>query len=268
MFDIPMNVKQGIDLGSLNTSTVVRSGILADQPAGAGCRPHMDNQPARPSAARPSAASPQPTQSRPKPPGSTIPGHQGMGAVLQKGQKTSLSSLSPNLEMIDVCMGWDVCGRSQYELDTECFMLGADGKVVGDEWFVFYNQPVSPDGAVRHFGVHKTGSGSGDDEILQINLARINPRAERLVFIMTINRAKELGLNFSGVSNAYIRVVDKGSSRELVRYPITEYYHTITSMVVGELYRYRNEWKFTPIGEGTRDDLYGLCMRYGVAIEG
>lgn len=35
------------------------------------------------------------------------------------------------------------------ELDVSCFMVGADGKVSSDDYFIFYNQPADPHGHVR-----------------------------------------------------------------------------------------------------------------------
>lgn len=295
MINIPKHVKPGISLDSICNESVRRDVPAASRQAitsGTGRRsaggsaigspavgrqhaagsnagsPRAQSQsPANPQASRnsPNRNSPnRPTVTRPQAAG--IPGHQGTGAILQKGQKTSLTALSPGLKLVDVCLGWDVAGQPQYDLDTECFLLGQDGRVVGDEWFVFYNQPVSPDGLVRHDGANKTGDGNGDDEILHINLAQLSPQVTRLVFILTINEAKQQRLNFSGIRNAYIRVVDKSANKELVRFLISEYYNSITSMVVGEIYKYKDEWKFTPIGEGTQDDLYGLCIRYGVEV--
>lgn len=189
------------------------------------------------------------------------------GVILAKGQKVSLSKFNAALDEIDVCLGWDVSAQN-YDLDSEAFLLGADDKVIGDDWFVFYNQPCSPDGSVRHSGDNKTGEGFGDDEIISIKLSRVNPSVSKIVFVVTINEAKQRNLNFAGVSNAFIRVVDKNANRELVRFNLTDYYSNVTSMMVGEIYKKNNEWRFNPIGNGTDDDLFGLCRRYGVNVAG
>ena len=186
------------------------------------------------------------------------------GVVLKKGQKQSLSTLSPNLTRLRVGLGWDAIGG--YDLDAEVFMLGSNEKVLGDSWFVFYGQTTSPDGAIVHHGDNINGSAMGDDEIIDIQLDRLNPNVKKLVFVVTINEAKRYGYNFSKVSNAYIRVLDQASNRELIRFNLSEYYANVTSMVVGEVYLYRGEWKFNPVGDGTADDLYGLCYRYGVDV--
>ncbi len=186
------------------------------------------------------------------------------GVVLKKGQKQSLSTLSPNLTRLRVGLGWDAIGG--YDLDAEVFMLGSNEKVLGDSWFVFYGQTTSPDGAIFHHGDNTDGSAIGDDEIIDIQLDRLNPNVKKLVFVVTINEAKQYGYNFSKVSNAYIRVLDQASNRELIRFNLSEYYANVTSMVVGEVYLYHGEWKFNPVGDGTADDLYGLCYRYGVNV--
>lgn len=190
------------------------------------------------------------------------------GVVLQKGQKVSLTKMNPNLDEISVGLGWDVTNGLAYDLDTEAFMLDANDRIVGDSWFVFYNQPISPDGSVRHLGDNRTGAGSGDDEVIEVKLSQVSPQVNKIVFVVTINEAKQRGYNFSNIQNAYIRVVDKQTKQELVRFNLSEYYKEVTSMMVGELYNKGNEWRFNPIGAGKNADLMELCQLYGVNIVG
>ena len=53
---------------------------------------------------------------------------------------------------------------------------------------------------------------------------------------------------------------------ELSRFQLTDYYSNVTSMVVGELYRYNGTWKFNAVGDGVSKDLAGLCEMYGVNV--
>lgn len=202
------------------------------------------------------------------PPARTAPRRQhppASGIALQKGQKISLSQINPGLSRIEVGMGWELGpGGRGYDLDVEAFLLDQSGKVPGDDWFVFYNQPVSPDGAVRLVENGISGTGPSDDETIQIQLDRLNPGVARITFIVTINEALARGYNFGNVADAYVRIVDQPACRELVRFRLTDYYSNVCSMVVGEVYRYKNEWRFNPVGNGTGDDLAGLCRRYGV----
>ncbi|MBQ1546640.1 MAG: TerD family protein [Clostridia bacterium] len=187
------------------------------------------------------------------------------GVKLKKGQKQSLSQLNPQLSEIQVCLGWDLLNQA-CDLDASAFMLGAGDKVVGDDWFVFYGQPTSPDGAINHLGDSTDGAGTGDDEIININLGKLDPRVQKITFVVTINEAREKGQNFSMVQNAYVRVVDKSSGKELVRFELSDYFANVYSMVVGEVYNKGGQWRFNPVGNGFAHDLAGLCGVYGVNV--
>lgn len=192
----------------------------------------------------------------------------GGGVVLAKGQKVSLSKNNPNLDLIEVGLGWDVATNSAipYDLDAEAFMLGADGKVLSDDWFIFYNQPMSPDGSCKHCGDNKDGNGVGDDEVIQLQLSRVNPQVAKIAFVISINEALQRGHNFGGVQNAYVRVVDKATGKELIKFNLTDYFADVTSMTVGELYLKGGEWRFNAVGQGLKTDLAGLCGFYGVNL--
>lgn len=196
------------------------------------------------------------------------PRPKGNGVVLSKGQKVSLSKNNPNLDLIEVGLGWDVATNTAipYDLDAEAFMLGADGKVLSDDWFIFYNQPMSPDGSCKHCGDNKDGNGVGDDEVIQLQLSRVNPQVAKIAFVISINEALQRGHNFGGVQNAYVRVVDKATGNELIKFNLTDFFADVTSMTVGELYLKGGEWRFNAVGQGLKTDLAGLCGFYGVNL--
>lgn len=189
---------------------------------------------------------------------------QGGGVHLKKGQKVALGVPGQTLTTIKVGLGWDVIdGRC--DLDASAFMLGADNRVIGDDWFVFYGQTNSPDGSVIHSG-DSQGEGVGDDEIITINLNQINPNVKKITFVVTIDEALTHGLNFSMVQNAYVRVIDGTSGIELNKFMLTDYYSNVTAMVVGEIYNHNGQWKFNAVGDGVAKDLAGLCEMYGVNV--
>ncbi len=191
---------------------------------------------------------------------------QGNGVHLKKGQKVALAGVNGGqLSNIKVCLGWDLVNQA-CDLDASAFMLGADGRVLGDDWFVFYGQTTSPDGSIQHSG-DSQGDGIGDDETISINLNSVNPNIQKITFVVTINEALERNLNFSMVANAYVRVVDGTTGQELNKFQLTDYYANVTSMVVGELYRHNGDWKFNAVGDGVAKDLAGLCAMYGVNVD-
>jgi tellurium resistance protein TerD len=191
---------------------------------------------------------------------------QGNGVLLKKGQKVNLAQSGQTLTSLKVGLGWDVVNQA-CDLDASAFMLGQDGRVLGDDWFVFYGQTNSPDNSIIHSG-DSQGESIGDDETITINLAAVNYNVKKIVFVVTIDEALNRGLNFSMVSNAYVRVLDNTTGKELVKFNLSDYYATVTSMVVGEIYNHNGQWKFNAVGDGVAKDLAGLCAMYGVNVAG
>lgn len=258
MFDIPMNTA-----GTFTTDNLlqINSGVLKTGNQGVA-QPQVQayQQPVQPQPMQQQVQYQQPVQPQVQP--KTRP--QGTGVHLRKGQKVNLAQNGEVLSTIQVCLGWDITNQA-CDLDASAFMLGVDGRVIGDDWFVFYGQPSSPDGSVQHSG-DSQGEGFGDDEIITINLQGVNQNCKKIVFVVTINEALERGLNFSMVSNAYVRVVNKVTGQELIKFTLSDYYANVTSMVVGEVYNHNGQWKFNAVGDGVAKDLAGLCEMYGVNV--
>ena len=176
---------------------------------------------------------------------------------VQKGQKIMLATGAP--DAVDACFGWNVTD-ARCDVDVSAFLLGADGKVIGDSWFVFYGQTLSPDQSTKFVdGV------STDREMIQINFRQLNTQVQKIVFVLTINDALKNRLHFGMLKDAYVRIIDKSGS-ELVSFMMTEYYNNVISMMIGELYQHNGAWKFNAIGNGVAKDLAGLCELYGVQV--
>ena len=192
-----------------------------------------------------------------------------MPISLSKGQKVDLTKGNPGLSKILVGLGWDTNkydGGYDFDLDAAAFILGANGKVLSDADFVFYNNLKHSSGAVQHMGDNLTGSGEGDDEQIKIDLAKVPANVEKIAFTVTIHEAEERHQNFGQVSNAFIRIADETTGQNLIRYDLGEDFSVETAVVVGELYRNAGEWKFNAIGSGFKGGLRALCLNFGVNV--
>ena len=188
---------------------------------------------------------------------------------LVKGQKTDLTKGNPNLSKILVGLGWDVKkydGGYDFDLDASAFLVGANGKVASDADFIFYHNLKHSSGAVEHTGDNLTGAGDGDDEVIRVDLKKLPANIDKVAFTVTIYDADTRKQNFGQVANAYIRIVDETSGRELIHYDLGEDFSIETAVVVGELYRHAGEWKFNAIGSGFKGGLRALCLNYGVNV--
>ncbi|WP_405947693.1 TerD family protein [Streptomyces prunicolor] len=190
-----------------------------------------------------------------------------MGVTLAKGGNVSLSKAAPNLTNVLIGLGWDARSTTGADFDLDASALLCNGgRVLGDEWFIFYNQLTSPDGSVEHTGDNLTGEGEGDDEAIKVNLAAVPADVDKIVFPVSIHDADVRGQTFGQVSNAFIRVVNQADGLELARYDLSEDASTETAMIFGELYRYQGEWKFRAVGQGYASGLRGIAMDFGVNV--
>lgn len=187
---------------------------------------------------------------------------------LNKGEGITLTKMNPYLTQVKCGLGWDFNNMSglQFDLDVSVFELDYNGRVFNGNSICFYGQQVSPDGAIRHSGDNRTGVGDGDDESLTIQLSNVNPAVTKLLFVVTIDKAIERQQRFSMVRNAYIRIVDTTTNRELSRFDLSQQFGNSTALIMGSLDRVGTDWKFNAISTEEIQDLRGLCMRYGVAV--
>lgn len=192
-----------------------------------------------------------------------------MPISLSKGQKVDLTKGNPGLKKIMVGLGWDVNAfdsGADFDLDAAAFMVGANGKCPTEKEFVFYGNLTHPSESVKHMGDNLTGEGEGDDEQIEIELAKVPANVEKIAFTVTIYDADVRRQNFGQVSNAFIRIVDETTNTELIRYDLGEDFSIETAVVVGELYRHNGEWKFNAIGSGFQGRLAALCGHYGIEV--
>lgn len=190
-----------------------------------------------------------------------------MGISLNKGQRMSLEKAAPGLEAIMIGLGWDikkVDTGADFDLDVSIFMLGSNEKLVSDNHLIFYNNLKSPDPnhSVEHLGDNLTGAGEGDDEVILVNLTKIPPEVEKLVFVATIHKADERGQNFGQVSNAFIRLVDVKTKEEVLRYDLTEDYSIETALIIAEIYKKDGDWRMNAVGSGYQGGLEAILNRY------
>ena len=194
-----------------------------------------------------------------------------MAVNLQKGQRVALDK---GLKMALVGLGWDTNrydGGYDFDLDASAFLLGADGKCLREEDFVFYNNLVGRDGAVVHQGDNLTGEGEGDDEVILLNFEALPPEIEKIAICVTIHEADIRRQNFGQVSNAYVRVarIEDASDMQgvdLIRFDLEEDFSIETALVVCEIYKRSGEWKFNAVAAGFQGGLAALVRNFGLNV--
>ncbi len=182
-----------------------------------------------------------------------------MAINLQKGQRENL-----NAQKFTIGLGWDTNASSTgaaFDLDASVFILGANSKLVSDDYFVFYNNAKSPDGAVTHTGDNLTGDGDGDDESILVDLSKINSAVQEICVVVTIHDAADRKQNFGQVRNSFIRVVDE-QNNVLVKYELDEDFSVETAIEFGRIYKKEGQWKFEAVGAGMKGGLEDYLKKY------
>lgn len=184
-----------------------------------------------------------------------------MAINLTKGQRIDV-----RLVRLGVGLGWDPNDGSgaDFDLDASAFMLNASKKLPQDEFFVFYNNPISPDKAIESSGDDRTGRNSedGDDETLSVDLTKTDPRIEEIIFTVTIHDHEARRQNFGQVRNSYIRIYNLDTNEEIAKYELEEDFSIETAVEFGRLYKRNGDWKFEAMGIGYRGGLQYFVDKY------
>lgn len=197
-----------------------------------------------------------------------------MSISLQKGQKISLTKENDKLNKIIIGLGWDAKsenrgffgslfgGESNIDCDASAFLL-QNGKLIYKDDVVYFGNLKHFTNSVIHTGDNLTGEGEGDDEQIIVELKNVPEVYDKIVIVVNIFKAHERRQHFGMIENAFIRIVNTDTNKEMCKYNLTDNYTDCTAMIFGEIYRYNNEWKFNAIGQGTKDlDLSELAKRY------
>lgn len=168
---------------------------------------------------------------------------------LQKGiNLTKLQdSRGVGLQNIYIGLGWDMAQGVNLDLDACVACLGANDKLLADEWFIFYNNLQSPDRkAVVHSGDNRTGQGDGDDESIKIQLPAIPQNVAKLLLIVSLHDAQ--GKNFTHVQNAFFRIVDMNTNQETHRLDLSSGQGGTTEcLIFAEIVRDQGGWSVKPV---------------------
>lgn len=192
-----------------------------------------------------------------------------MAIQLSKGQRIDLTKTNPGLTRAVIGLGWDTNkyqGGHDFDLDASAFLVDASDKCTNDQDFIFYNNLTHPSESVIHTGDNLTGEGDGDDEQLIVDFSKIPSYVHKIGITVTIHDAEARRQNFGQVTNAFVRLVDDATDQELLRFDLGEDFSIETAVVICELYRHGNEWKFNAIGSGFSGGLADLCRNYGLQV--
>lgn len=195
-----------------------------------------------------------------------------MAITLAKRQTISLDKeAGPGLRKIRMGLGWDpvkaggffgklLGSNAEIDLDASCIVLDGSRQALDMVWF---RQLQSRDGLIQHSGDNRTGDGAGDDETISVNLEALPTSVRHLVF--TVNSFT--GQSFEQVANAYCRIIDDVSGKELARFNLSEKGRH-TGVIMASLSRSPSGWSLTAQGNATEGRTVNDLISQAAAVVG
>ncbi|MFF0010126.1 TerD family protein [Streptomyces sp. NPDC005374] len=171
-----------------------------------------------------------------------------MAREFQRGHKAKISDLTAGT---DLYVGVQISGPG-LTFDISCFGLDADEQLSDDRYFIFFNQPKSPEDSIQLLGAQ-----AGDTESFRVTLDRIPSQIQKLSFTATIDGDGQM----SQIAPGCLRIVAGGE--EVARYPFDgSEFSTERAVMVGDLYL-KDVWRFAAVGQGFDGGLDALLKNFG-----
>ncbi|MET9616174.1 TerD family protein [Kitasatospora indigofera] len=172
-----------------------------------------------------------------------------MTRELAKASRIRIGDLTP---LTDLYLGVGLTAPG-LTFDISCFGLDAEERLSDDRYFVFFNQPASPENAVRLLGARQD-----DTESFQLDLSAVPESIHKLSLTATIDGDGRM----SQVSAGHVRIVAGGT--EVGRYSFTgAEFSTERAVMLADVYRRGGEWRFAAVGQGFDGGLQALLENFG-----
>lgn len=181
-------------------------------------------------------------------------GKQSGVRTIELGKESGFGTAQLNQAIVG--LGWDpnrdAFMGQPFDLDASALAIGPNGPL-GDAYFVFHRNLVTPDQTLQHTGDDKTGNGPGVDEALITNLRM--SQATRVVYMINIYDGPNRGQTFEHVNNAFVNVTTDGQER--LRYDLDDDPRSrdYSSLALADFVRpnLTSPWSFRVLAQGFPD---------------
>ncbi|NLR89948.1 MULTISPECIES: TerD family protein [Flammeovirga] len=179
------------------------------------------------------------------------------GISLKKGSKISLlKDDGGKLEYLRVGVNWGaIQGKALFGLINHQVNVDLDASIsafdreMNEIYTVYYNELVSPDGAVTHTGDDLVGDAGEDDgldnETIQIHLNEVQPDVDQIFLYLNSYKKQD----FATIPFAEVRMYTKNDVLATFNMASNPDYAGYVSMIMGRLYKIEGNWKFEALGE-------------------
>ncbi|MGA5112872.1 restriction endonuclease [Streptomyces pseudogriseolus] len=142
-----------------------------------------------------------------------------------------------------------------------CAMVCRGSRVLSDDHFVFFNNPGTPDGAVRALPAT-----APDKAAIRVAFDGLPAEADRFVLVAAVDPEINPHADLAGFTDARIRLLDPALT-ELGQLEVSDGRAGETALVLGSFRRRANgDWDFVLGGKGYRGGLEELVQDFGIEV--
>lgn len=171
--------------------------------------------------------------------------------ALIKGGNAPIATHTPRASVV-----WSAAGASAADLDVSAFLLRAGGKVGGDADMVFFNNPSTRGVSL---GPLAQRSEDGFATHIAFDLPALAGDVERVAVTATL----PAGMAFAAMPSIRIAIAD---GAETIAFDVPTSGMREQALILGEIYRRNDAWKFRAIGQGYVGGLEPLARSFGVDV--
>lgn len=181
-----------------------------------------------------------------------------MAVKLSKGSTLNLNkeatSNGVKLDKIAVGLGWDICETPSKTFDLDVWALAITTDGIKKKNLVYFANKVDSSQKIVHCGDNLTGAGEGDDETININLSELPENYKSILIGVTIYNAARKNQSFKDVNNAFLRIYDRTTSKEICKYSdeFKANFGDFATVLFGVISKNGSTWEFKAVGEGSK----------------
>lgn len=190
---------------------------------------------------------------------------------LNKGSRINLTKEDLKVEKVSnnlvIGLGWkEATSGRDIDCDASAIMVLDNNQIYRDECVVYYGHLGTDSKCIMHCGDNLVGGakfGNNDSEQIKIYLGLIPDSVKAIDFIVNIYGCSERHQDFGMIKDAYIRVFDQSTGKDLIRYNLSENYKGYTGIEVARLERQGNNWVFEAVGKaGNQECITDFLRKY------
>lgn len=150
--------------------------------------------------------------------------------------------------------------QSPIEMDISCFALDAAGKLINDDYMVFYNQPTSPCGQIKlaHYESQPTAN-KGIQAEFEVNLSKLDANIDSLFFVLSADTPLDQ------IQSLEIGIWQQ-SQKVQAEYQAADFAQQQASMLI-QLYRKGGIWRVSNVAQGFNGGLAAIVQHFGGDVE-